>query len=250
MLDHLAVRLLVVRHRPGHADLGSGGGQLRHEHRAVRLVDLARAQLRSGLAELGARGHDRHPWTARARHVPHTGCRERADLSGADPRARGHDLASHGDISSTRTDVRAGPNGVGDVQRVVPLLDVLDGNDGIGPLGDGAAGGDRHGAAGRQRARRRRAGGDPEHDRELPRRLLRADRVAVHCGGRKRRQVDGGAGGLRHHTAQRGPDRDAFAAQRLDAVEDCRERFLEGDKAHRAGGPAGTVLVAGARWRL
>ena len=86
---------------------------------------------------------------------------------------------------------------------------ILDGDDGIGALGNGAAGRDPHRLSALQGSRHRPAGSDPRHHGEPARRVGRPHGVAVHRRARERRQIDGRPGGLGQYAAGGGfqPDR-------------------------------------------
>ena len=110
---------------------------------------------------------------------------------------------------------------------VVTMDNILEGDDGVGAVGDDTAGRDLHRLAGRERARRRTAGGDPLDDRQRPGQVRGANREAVHRRARKRRQVDDGARRLRRDAARRVPDGHVLGREHLRAGEHERLRLLQ-----------------------
>jgi len=94
---------------------------------------------------------------------------------------------------------------------------ILDGDDGIGTLGHGSAGGDTHRLACRKRARRGAARGDPLDDGKPPRRVR----------ARERWQVGDGTYVCREHAPERRRQRYGLGRKGPDARKDLPKRFLD-----------------------
>jgi hypothetical protein len=125
-------------------------------------------------------------------------------------------------------------HGLGHLERAAGLADELDLDHGIGAVGHRTARRDRHRLARLERAFGREPGRDPERDREPPRRLGRAQRVAVHRGAGERRQVDRGDRGRGEEATGGGRDRHALRLERRGASQDPRERLLDREqRRHR-----------------
>ena len=143
-LERGAMRSLVVGHRGRTRDLGARRLQLSREDQPVRFVDLAAPQRLAGRPELGSRRDHGGPRPREAIDLRDSRRCERAEPSRVQTRsARDHDVAGMR-IAAARTNVGAGSNGLGNLHVVVMLDNILDGDDGIGALGDDAARRDRH----------------------------------------------------------------------------------------------------------
>ena len=221
-LHRAPVLLLGVEHDPELGGDRAGQLERRGEQQAVGLVDLARPQLLSGLAELRAGDEDADARALRAPHLGQACRRQRPDLPrGEDDAGLEHGLPGP-DVAAAIPDVRARGDRSAHLQAAVFLVDELDRDDGVGALGHHAAGGDGHGLARRERPHGRVAGRNPAGHRErdrCDRRVGRTQRVAVHGRARERRQVDGGDGGLGENAPGRALDRHALGLERLRPVE-------------------------------
>ena len=114
-LERAPVRALVVRDRREHLDGGARRHELSREHRPVGLVDLPRPERLSGRAELGSGGQNGGARTLRRAHSRETGGSDGSHLGGGEAYARRGDHRARGDITSARTDVRTGGNGIGNL---------------------------------------------------------------------------------------------------------------------------------------
>ena len=169
-----------------------------------------------------------------AAHSRQTGGSDGSQLGGGEAYARRGDHRARGDITAARTDVGTGGNGIGNLHFVVMIDNILYGDDGIGPLGNHAAGGDSHRLSRTERLRRRPAGRDPEDNRQRPRRIGGANREAVHRGARKRRKVDLGDRVLGEEPAPSVSDRNGLDGKRPHLGENRRHRLLHGQQlSHR-----------------
>jgi hypothetical protein len=180
----------LVRDRLAPLDLGPRRGQLRLEQDSVRLVDLSRSQRLARRTQLAARyddGGPRPPGNANLGDA--RGCKG-GEVSRLQTCARFDDGLAGADVSSCRANIRSPLDGVLDLNRVVTIDNVLEGDDGIGSLGHHSTCGYAHRLSGFERTRRRRARGDPVNDRQPSRRVARAQRETVHRRAVERRQVD------------------------------------------------------------
>ena len=154
--------------------------------------------------------------------------RQRAELRRPEPDAGRDDRLPGADVASARTHVRAGRHDAfGNLHLVVMLDNILDGDDGVGALGNDAAGRDRHRLAGRERALCGPPGGDLRDDGQRPGRVGRANREAVHRRARERRQVDNRARRLGEHAPPAATSGTRLRRQRPHALEDLRQRLLD-----------------------
>jgi glycosyltransferase involved in cell wall biosynthesis len=212
--------VLVVGHRRQALDGCACRLQLSSENHTVRLVDLARPERIARPAELSSRhehGGARH---RTALHLGHARCRQCPESGRAEPHPRRYDLPARLEVATARANVRTRLNRRLNLDFVVTFGNILEGDDGIGSLGDDAAGRDSHRLTRLQDTRRRQAGRDAEDHRQPPGRVRSPKGEAVHCGARKRRQIDYG-GGLRDEHASGGSiERHALRREALYALED------------------------------
>ena len=203
------------------------------EHDAVRLVDLAGGELLAGRAELGSRRDDRDPRPASAARLRHPGRRERGEprrgeqrcppRGRARPRRRrrpaGGRSPRRARASSTRT---TSPS----------TVTCSIGTTASAPVRHDATGRDRHRlAAPRAPAPRARPPRLAADDRQLTRRVLGAEREAVHRGAREAWEVDRREGVLREHAPGGLGERDGLRLERLHPFEHAGERVLDGQEA-------------------
>ena len=99
------MRLLVVGDRPDSLDERAGGLEGRGEHRAVRLVDLARPELLTRRSQLRASAEDDDGGPAGAENVRDTRRCERSDLRGAKHRACLEQGVTRADVAPGRSHV-------------------------------------------------------------------------------------------------------------------------------------------------
>jgi dolichol-phosphate mannosyltransferase len=99
------------------------------------------------------------------------------------------------------------------------LDNILDWDDGIGPLRDDTPGRNRHRLARPERARRGSPGRDPKDDRQLARRIGGADGKTVHRGARERGQVSEAGRFLRQHPPRGFLERDLLGGKRPHPLE-------------------------------
>ena len=216
--------LELVRVVPDHPELGRYRArqlQRGREQKPVRLVDLPGTELLPRLLQLGPRDQDPDARALGALHLVDACRRERADLRGPKANSRiEYDIAGP-HVASTLPDIGAGGDRFPDLDRLARVLHQLERDDRIGPLGNRAAGGDRHRLAGRERPLGGRPGGDPGDDREAGAHagVLCPDREAVHRGAREGRQIDQRGGRLREDPAGRALNRDALCVEALRALE-------------------------------
>jgi hypothetical protein len=104
---------------------------------------------------------------------------------------------------------------------------MFDRDDGIRSLRDDAARRDRHRFAGLERPRRRSPGSNPRADRKRRRNIRGANRVPIHRRARKGRQVDQRKSRRGKHPADCIYDQNVLSGQRLDALQDERERLVD-----------------------
>jgi hypothetical protein len=114
-----------------------------------------------------------------------------------------------------------------DLDRVVTLDNILDGDDGVGTAGHDTTSGDRHRLAGAEVARRGLAGGDLADHRQRAGKVDATNGVPVHRGAPERRQVDDCAHGLRRDARERLPHGHVLGRQGMRAGEHERLRLLE-----------------------
>ena len=228
-LERLPVCGLVVGDRRQRLDVGTGGGERGRQHETVRLVDLPGCELRSGrasslpVARIATRGRRAHATAARPAAARAPSC------AGSKTDARVDDHVAASSVAAARTNVRADRNRFTSFDLVVTMDNILEGEDGIGAVGDDTAGRDLHRLAGLERARRRAAGGDPLDHRERPGQVSGPNREAVHGGARERRQVDESARGLGRDAARRVPDSHLLGREHLRPGEHERLRLLESE---------------------
>ena len=133
--DRLAMGFLVVGDRRQALGARARRGELRREHQPVGLVDL------TGPERLARAREARFPWRERrpavARHTRLSATPDAASApSWAGPSACSgrHDALAGANVSAARTNVRTRSNGLGNLDVVAMFDNVLDGDDGIGPL--------------------------------------------------------------------------------------------------------------------
>ena len=85
--------------------LGAGALERGRDHRSVRFVDLARAELDAGPPELAAGAEDRDPRPPAATNLRQADSGERADLGGAEAAARGQQEIAASKIATFVTNV-------------------------------------------------------------------------------------------------------------------------------------------------
>ena len=116
--DRVAVRERVVLDDGQYVDVRARLGEHRGDHRAVRLVDLARTRAcSSGPAELAARREDRDTWPRRADDLGETDRGESADLCCAPRRRPGVDDRVARRVRRPLGGARAAPARSGGVHR-------------------------------------------------------------------------------------------------------------------------------------
>jgi hypothetical protein len=226
-LERAAVRGLIVRHGRQRLDVGTGGGERGRKHRSIRFVDLTGAELVSGAGELAARCEDGDARASRAGQSGHAGGGESADLHRPEANTGRNDDVSRSHVAAARPNVRAGRNRFANVDNVVTLDNILDGDDGVGARGDDPACRDLHRFARLERALRRTAGCDPLNDWQRRGQVGGAYRKAVHRGARERRQVDKRPDRLRRDASGGFPNGHRLRRERLRTGEHERLRLLE-----------------------
>ncbi len=221
------VRLLVVL--DGREALGQRPRalELSGQHDAVRLVDLTRPEGLARRPELGPGREHGGARAAGALDCPDSRSGKSPDLSGAKASSRRDDLLSGLDIASARTNVLARLGTLRNLHTVVTLDNILNGDDGIGPVRNDAAGRDRHRLSGLEPALRRAAGRDPSDDGKRAGRVRRPDCEPVHRRARKRRKVDEGLDRLGDDPPRGFLDRNLVGRQRLDTLQDPRQRIVD-----------------------
>ena len=152
-------------------------------------------------------------WAARAADAGHAGRGERPDVRRGQAHAASHDHVARTNIAAARAHVRARLGYLPNVDAVVMGDNILDGDDGIRAVGNGAAGRDRNRLAGAERRIRRAPGRCMRDDGARAGAVGCAHRVAVHRRARERRQVDHRAGVLGEHAPERLRQRDALRRQ-------------------------------------
>src|SRR5438874_9003684 len=173
------MRVLVVGDGGERGDLRVRGGERCREHWRVGLVDLARCERLSWAAELRSRAEDGDARSARARHSTDAGCSQRADVRGGQSHPRWDNDVASTNVTTARTDVVALANRFRNLDLVVTLDNILDGDDGIGAVRDDTAGGDCHRLTRAERAVRGSTCRYAIDDRQPTRRILCADRKPV-----------------------------------------------------------------------
>ncbi|MDX6491165.1 MAG: hypothetical protein QOD43_1410, partial [Gaiellaceae bacterium] len=181
-------------------------------------------------AKLGSRGQNGGARLRPAGDLRHTGRRKRTELSRTQLSPGLSDGFAGPNITTARANVRARRNSVSNLDSVVMFDNILDGDDGIGPVRHHPARGDRHRLACPQLALRRPPGRDPRNDRQCARRIRRAQGEPIHRRARKRRQIDHRGGRFRKHAPGGCLDRNAFRRQRLHALENQALGFLNRQK--------------------
>jgi glycosyltransferase involved in cell wall biosynthesis len=223
----LAMSIVVV----GDRCQALGGGACRHELRGedqpVRLVDLARPERLARAAKLGSRRQHGGPRDHTADDLGNARRRQRADMRGPEPYPGWNNLASGTQVTAARTNVRASSNTRSNLDGVVMLDNILDGDDGIRSVGHDSSCRDPHRLPRLQRARSRATRGDAEDDRQRAGRVPRTHREPVHRGARKRGQIDECVRGFAEHAPGRLLQRDALRPERLRALEDEALRLLD-----------------------
>ena len=104
---------------------------------------------------------------------------------------------------------------------------ILEGDDGIGPLGHSGAGRDSHRLAWLERARRWSAGRDPVHDGELSGSIGRAQGKTVHRRAVEWREINGRGRVFDQNAAERRFDVDGLCGQGLYPLQHEPERLLD-----------------------
>ena len=192
----LAVRVLVIGHRRQALRQRARRRQLCGEDQSIGLVDLARPKQLARRPELGSRGEHGGARPRGAHDLRNARRRQRAEVRRSKPRP-GFDHGVAGvDITAARAHAGTGSHMIRDLDSVVTLDNILEGDDGIGSVGNDSARRDRHRLAGPELARGGSAGRDPLNDGQPARSVLRAQREPVHCGAGKRRKIDGRHGRL------------------------------------------------------
>jgi hypothetical protein len=110
---------------------------------------------------------------------------------------------------------------------VVMFDNILDGDDGIGSVGERAAGRDRHRLARAKLAGGRPPGGNACDNGKPTRSVGCANGEAVHCRRVERREVDLAHGLFGQHAPGGLRQRDALYGQAADALEDPALRLLD-----------------------
>ena len=132
-------------------------------------------------------------------------------------------------IAAARANVLTLAEAPFDVDRVVTLDNVLDGDDGIGALGHDTAGRDRHRLTSSEGALRRAAGGDVRDDRQPAGKVGGPHGVPVHRGAGEGRQVDNRQRRLGGHPSGGVAGSDVFGRQCPRVLEHLRLRLLHGE---------------------
>ena len=215
-----AVDPLVVRDRRLALHASTRRAKLSGEDQPICLVDLAGVKRLAGPAKLRSRCKHGGPRLRMAGYLRHPGGRHGPQVCGAQPNSRLDHDRSRPKITATRANVRTIHHRVRNLDLVVTFDNVLEGDDGVGALGNDPACGDRHCLAGRKRSRSRPPGRDAEGDRQLAGRIGGANGEPVHRRARKRGQVRGGRHRLGKHSAGGVVERDPFGRQRAHAFED------------------------------
>src|SRR2546427_566915 len=132
------MRGLVVGDGRQLLDVRTCGGERDRQQDAVGVVDLARAERLAWTPQLGARSEHRNVRTARAGHMLQAGRSESSDLRRTQPAAARDDHFARTNVATARTNVLAHDKSSGNLDLVVTLDNVLDGDDGVRALGDDA----------------------------------------------------------------------------------------------------------------
>src|SRR5262249_14984216 len=151
----------------------------------VRLVDLAGPERLARPAKLGTGAENRRARPNGARQVTRPGGRRSTDLRRTETRPGREDNGARTKTATAWPHLRTDGQRRRNLDRVVIVDNILDGDDDIGALRNGSAGGDSHRLARAQRPIRRAPGGDPRDNWQPARDVRRANREAVHGRARK-----------------------------------------------------------------
>jgi dolichol-phosphate mannosyltransferase len=141
-------------------------------------------------------------------------------MSRPEPRSHSDDGLSSAKVATARANIGAGRDTVRNLNAVVMVDNILDGDDGIGPLGNNASGRDRHRLTRTELPRRGSTRRNAEDNRQLARRVGDPDREPVHRGARERGQVDEPSRSLGEHSSTGRLERNLLGRKRLNALED------------------------------
>ncbi len=141
-LDRGAMRFVVVRSDGKHLDLRAGVRERGRDHAPIRLVDLPGLELVTGTSELVASRENRDPRALRADDGRDSRRGEGADLDGAEHRTGLDDDRTRAHVAAAWADVLPCAGSTGDGQTIAVILDHLDRDDRVGPIGNRAAGRD------------------------------------------------------------------------------------------------------------
>jgi glycosyltransferase involved in cell wall biosynthesis len=223
----VAMSVLVVGDRFQALHRSACRRELRGEDQPVGLVDLARPKRFARPAKLGSRCQNGGPRDRTANDLGDTRRRKGSDVRGPESHPGRNDLATGTQVAATRANVRTVSNSASDLDNVVMLDNILEGDDGIRSVGNDPSCGDSHRVPGLKGARRRMPRGDPEGDGQRAGGVRRADREPVHGGARKRRQIDGCVRRLGKDAPGGLLERDVLRPKRLHALEDEALGFLD-----------------------
>jgi glycosyltransferase involved in cell wall biosynthesis len=215
----LAMSVLVVGDRRQALHGSACRHELRGKDQPVGLVDLARPERVARPAKLGSRCQNGGPRDRAANDFGNARRRQRSEVRRPESHPGRNDLAPGMQVAAARANVRARVNGASDLDRVVMLDNILEGDDGIRSVGYDPSCGDSHRLPGLKRARRRMPRGDAEGDGQRAGRVSRADGEPVHGGARKRWQIDGRVRGRGEHAPGGVLQRNGLRLKRLHALE-------------------------------
>ena len=225
--DRGPVGVEIVLDRGEPLDGGARGGERGRQHEAVRLVDLAGTERLARRAQLGPRRENGDARPTRARELAEPCRRERPELS-APRRIPAGQTTSPARMSPPRGRTFAPGSAGASISTLVVMFDnILDGDDGIGAVGDDTARRDRDRLTGPERPPRGQAGRRAGDDRKRPGSVGSAHREAVHCRARERRQIDGRTRVGGQHPARRLRERHRLRLERAHAGEHERLRLLD-----------------------